>query len=162
MAACANAALTGYLKDNYTVNSLNGSPVATLYFGSYVKGDKILVWADKKNGELFREPEKKLLYGISENLSALHYTGLSENGLYEAVINLGADSAILADSMQAAIEKSEKLYYDNCSTCHAAVKIDSFTQNHWNSIMTAMVNHAGVSETDARHISRYVALIINK
>lgn len=156
---CSNLFKTGYLREDVVVSDSKGSVAGLLYLGSYIKEGSIIGWI-AENGMFYREPEKELEYGKIYDTSVLEFTGDIENGLKKAVIDTKVSIRNLSPDLKDVMPESEELYYEYCSTCHAAPDLTKQYNVHMKSIMNSMVFHSNVSDEEAKILNRYINLKI--
>jgi hypothetical protein len=156
---CTKVFKTGYLRRDINILDSAGAVAGRIYTGSYVKSGSIVAWAED-NGVLYRGPDKDLEYGEVFDTSILEYTGDTRNGLKEALINTPISMNNLSPELDDVVPESEELYYEYCSTCHAAPDLTKQYNIHMKSVMNSMVSHSNVSEEEAKILNRYINLKI--
>jgi len=159
---CSNIFKTGYLREDVVIKDRKGSVAGLLYIGSYIKEGYIIGWIGE-NGMFYREPEKELEYGKIYDTSVLKFTGDAEKGLKKAMIDTNVCMHNLSPELNDVMPESEELYYEYCSTCHAAPDLTKQYNVHMKSVMTSMVFHSNVSDEEAKILNRYINLkIVNQ
>ncbi|MGD9809229.1 MAG: hypothetical protein AB7E76_00010 [Deferribacterales bacterium] len=159
MLGCSKVFKTGYLRRDINILDSEGAVAGRIYTGSYVKSGSIVAWAED-TGILYRGPHKELEYGEIFDESILEYTGEIQNGLKEALINTPISMNNLSPELDDVVPESEELYYEYCSTCHAAPDLTKTYNVHMKSVMNSMVSHSNVSEEEAKILNRYINLKI--
>lgn len=66
------------------------------------------------------------------------------------------ESKKLSDNSYASWEEVELVYYDTCSSCHAAHKPKEHLMNEWDAYLTAMQMFAKISDEEKARILRFM------
>lgn len=143
------------LEDNIEVYSSDGSKVVgTIIKGYGVKevkeqGDNVVV----KAGGFIKEGDDSNLYADADfNLIAITL----KDGSVTSDMELSIPKDKLTKDENSIWSKSEFLYYDNCSMCHAAHSPKEHTIQEWEGIYGAMKAFAMPTEEDDKLIWEYL------
>jgi hypothetical protein len=151
----------GYLKDDYYLYGKDGSMSAVIYMGTYIENGSIKAWVDKKNGILYKSPEKKVRYGLLSSFEILKVTGKTSDGVYEAYLRLNPEKEVLAKSLEQSLKKAENLYYEHCTTCHTISNVKAYSKHHWAGILESMIVQSALTKSQESKIRRYVSVMLN-
>ena len=66
------------------------------------------------------------------------------------------DSKKLNENSYASWEEAELVYYDTCSSCHAAHKPKEHLMNEWDAYLTAMQTFAKINDEEKARILRFM------
>lgn len=156
-AGCNKVFRTGYLCQDSEILNSEGIVAGVLYRGTFIQSGKVTVWVDSE-GTLYAMSDKRLDYGKLDDLSVLKYTGDVSGDMKEATLETNFPAEILTSYIDDALAESEDLYYEYCSTCHAAPDLSRKFNQQMKGVMHSMVTHSNVTEDEAAVLQRYISL----
>ena len=83
------------------------------------------------------------------------YSCQKDNVSIDAYVPTAADATANASLEQ--LQHGRKLFINNCGACHGLPSPDDYTPTDWSSILGIMSRRAGLSESDASLVYKYLS-----
>lgn len=160
--ACSEHSHTGYLTHDVKIVNDSGAEAAELYFGNYVENGKVKVWLDKENSMLLSKPRDGLPLGKVTDKSVLDVFYERDERFSKVELVTQLEKNDITSDLETALKESEKVYYDNCSSCHAAPILEKYYESRLNAVLRSMISHANISPEEAKMVRRYVSIMLDQ